>query len=146
MSSQATLALLLSPTVGGLRATGGEGVPDADLIRAYESAREAHRAAVDVLVPLLERMAVETLRERWPEANELQLHGEFNSDWVPTLRIQRVVALDGRVLYDTAAVAEDDVEDLVDEVGIEYLDLLLDLTGDDFMGARSIEARFLDDA
>lgn len=121
-------------------------MPSSDLIDAYRAAREAHRAAVDVLVRLLERMAVEMLRDRWPDANELELHGEFNSDWVPTLRIQRVIALDGRVLYDTAVAAEDDVEDMIDEVGIEYLDLLLDLTGDDFMGAKSIEARFLSDA
>jgi len=120
-------------------------MPNADLIEAYRSAREAHHRAVDNLVPLLERMAVETVRDRWPDANELELHGEYNSDWIPTLRIQRVIALDGRVLYDVAVVAEDEVEDMIDEVGIEYLDLLLDLTGDDFMGAKSIEARFLVD-
>jgi hypothetical protein len=120
-------------------------VPSADLIRAYQSAREAHRAAVDALVSLLERIAVETVRDRWPDANELELHGEYNSDWIPTLRIQRVIALDGRVLYDAAVVAEDEVEDMIGEVGIEYLDLLLDLTGDDYMGAQSIEARFLVD-
>lgn len=120
-------------------------MPSADLIDAYRGARDAHRAAVEALVPLLERMAVETLRDRWPDVNELELHGEFNSDWVPTLRIQRVVALDGRVLYDTAVVADDEIEDMIDEVGIEYLDVLLDLTGDDFMGAKSIEARFLVD-
>lgn len=56
-----------------------------------------------------------------------------------------VISLDGRVLYDVAVVAEDEVEDMIDEVGIEYLDLLLDLTGDDFMGAKSIEAWFLVD-
>ena len=120
-------------------------MPDAELIAEYRTAREAHRAAVETLVPLLERIAVETLRDRWPDANELEMHGEFNSDWVPTLRIQRVIALDGRVLYDSAVVAEDEIEDMIDEVGIEYLDVLLDLTGDDFMGAKSIEARFLVD-
>lgn len=56
-----------------------------------------------------------------------------------------MIALDGRVLYDAAVVADDDVEDMVGEVGIEYLDVLLDLTGDDFMGTKSIEARFLVD-
>lgn len=118
-------------------------MPSADLTGAYRSAREAHRSAVEDLVPLLERMAVETVRDRWPDANELELHGELTSDWVPTLRILRVVALDGRVLYDTAMVADDAIEDMLDEVGIEYLDLLLDLTGDDYMGAKSIETPFL---
>lgn len=119
-------------------------MPDPDLIEAYQSAREAHSAAVDALVPMLERMAVDTLRDRWPDANELELHGEFNADWVPTLRIQRVSALDGRVLYDIGFAADEEIEEMIDEVGMEYLDLLLDLTGDDYMGSKSIEARFLD--
>ncbi|MGH9116692.1 MAG: hypothetical protein ACRD0A_02080 [Acidimicrobiales bacterium] len=67
------------------------------------------------------------------------------ADWVPTLRILRVIALEGRVLYDAAVVADDEIEDMIDDVGIEYLDVLLDLTGDDYMGAQSIEARFLVD-
>ncbi len=74
-------------------------MPSADLIEAYRSAREAHRRAVDDLVPLLERIAVEAVRDWWPDANELELHGEYDSDWAPTLRIQRVISLDGRVLY-----------------------------------------------
>lgn len=49
------------------------------------------------------------------------------------------------MLYDAAVVADDDIEDMIDEVGIEYLDVLLDLTGDDFMGTKSIEARLLVD-
>ncbi|MGQ0616235.1 MAG: hypothetical protein ACT4PW_04475 [Acidimicrobiia bacterium] len=117
-------------------------MPNADLIRAYEPAREAHREAVDALVLLLERMAVETIRDRWPDANEVELHGEYDADWIPRLRIQRVIALDGRALYDAAVAAEEDVENVIDEVGIEYLDLLLDLTGDDYLGAKSIEANF----
>lgn len=86
-------------------------------------------------------MAVETIRDRWPDANELELYGEYKSDWIPTLRMQRVIALD----VACSVVADDDVEDMVGEVGIEYLDVLLDLTGDDFMGTKSIEARFLVD-
>ena len=58
-------------------------------------------------------------------------------------RRQRVISLDGRVLYDIGFAAGDEVEEMIDAVGIEYLDLLLDLTGDDYLGAKSIDARFL---
>ena len=47
------------------------------------------------------------------------------------------------MLYDIGFAADDEVEEMIDAVGIEYLDLLLDLTGDDYMGAKSIDARFL---
>lgn len=63
-----------------------------------------------------------------------------NEDWIPVLRIQRVLDDDGRVLFDVGFGHDDRaVEDMIDEVGSEYLDLLLDLTGDDYMGAKSID-------
>ncbi len=46
---------------------------------------------------------------------------------------------DGSVLYDDAAGAGDDLEDLIHEVGIEYLDLLLEITGEDYFGWHDIE-------
>jgi hypothetical protein len=47
----------------------------------------------------------------------------------------------GRVLYD-AEVGHDDesVEKVIDEVNVECLDLLPDLTGDEFMGSQTIGA------
>lgn len=66
--------------------------------------------------------------------------GRVNEDWIPTLRIQLVLDENGRVLFDVA-VGHDNraVEDMIDEVGTEYLDLLLDITGDDYMGPQSID-------
>ncbi len=72
-------------------------------------------------------------------ASELEVLGDFNEDWLPILRIQRVLDADGIVLFDIETGADDQtVEAMIDEVNIEYLDLLLDLTGDDFMGAKPI--------
>ena len=51
------------------------------------------------------------------------------------MRIQRVLDADGRVLFDVETGHPDRaVEDAVDVVDIEYLDVLIDLTGDEYMG------------
>jgi hypothetical protein len=42
------------------------------------------------------------------------------------------------VLFDASRGAELDVEEVIDEVGTEYLDLLLDLTGDAYMGHHEL--------
>jgi hypothetical protein len=44
------------------------------------------------------------------------------------------------VLFDVAQGADRAVEDAIDEVGTEYLDLLLDLTGDAYMGHHELIA------
>jgi hypothetical protein len=63
----------------------------------------------------------------------------MNEDWAFTLRIQRVRDREGRVLYGAGEGHEDPVvEDTVDQVGVDYLDLLLDLTGDQYLGHTSI--------
>ena len=55
------------------------------------------------------------------------------------LRIQRVLDADGEVLYDIESGHDDpDVENRIDEVGFEYLDLLLDLTGNDYLGRKTV--------
>ena len=65
--------------------------------------------------------------------------GEWNEDWIPTLRIDRVVTASGEVLFDASQGHLDRaVEDAVDMVNVEYLDVLIDLTGDDYMGSVTI--------
>ena len=52
---------------------------------------------------------------------------------------RRVLDESGTVLFDVAFGHDDErVEALIDEVGVEYLDLPLDLTGDDYMGEREL--------
>lgn len=92
------------------------------------------------LAELSERLAIETLVDVLPGASVIEVLGEFNEDWVRTLRIRRVLAADGTVLFEVEEGHDDPrVEAAIDEVNAEYLDLLLDLTGDAYMGASSTD-------
>lgn len=92
------------------------------------------------LAELAVRLAVETLVDVLPGATAIEVHGEFNEDWLRTLRVRRVLTADGTALFDVKEGHEDpQVETAIDEVNTEYLDLLLDLTGDACMGASAVE-------
>jgi hypothetical protein len=109
------------------------------LIEAFVAARERHAAAVADLVPLLVDIALATVAEVVPGAEILETEGEMNEDWLFTLRIQRVLTDEGAVLYDATGGHDDPaVEDTLDEVGVEYLDRLLELTGDDYLGHKRL--------
>ena len=110
-------------------------MPDAHLVSDYDNAMRRHRAARDEVVPLLRRLALGTLADVLPGAAAIEALGELSEDWIPTLRIQRVSDAEGRVLFDVDTGHPDRaVEDAVDLVDIEYLDVLIDLTGDEYMG------------
>ena len=114
-------------------------MPSPELIAAFDAANERRTAAVADFVPLLVEMALASIAEVLPGASVLETDGEMNEDWVFTLRIQRVLDAAGEVLYDVSAGHEDpEVEATVDEVGIDYLDLFLDLTGDEYLGRQTI--------
>ena len=119
-------------------------MPSEDLVSRYEAALLAHRRAVDELVPLVIEMVLQSVADVLPGAQVLEVHGEINEDWIPVLRIRRVLDADSRVLFDVEDGAAREVEDLVDEVNVEYLDRLVDLTGDDFMGSQTIDWTMLD--
>lgn len=114
-------------------------MPAQELIASFGRARSAYEESVRDLIPLLMEMAIESVADGLPGARELAVHGEMNEDWLPILRIQRVLDADGTALFDVNTGHEDAaVEELIDEVNVEYLDLLLDLTGDEFMGSKTI--------
>jgi len=116
-------------------------MPAAELIAAFETARGRLDEAVEALVPLTIELAVAAVAEVLPGADALETEGEMNEDWGFTLRIRRVLDDDGRPLYDVETAHDDpQVEDRLDEVGSEYLGLLLDLTGDEYLG-RKVVAR-----
>ena len=94
------------------------------------------------LAELTERLAVKTLAGALPGASVVEVHGGFNEDWLRTLRIRRVLTADGTVLFDVEEGHDHpQVEAAIDDVNTEYLDLLLDLTGDTHVGASTIELR-----
>jgi hypothetical protein len=114
-------------------------MPTQELILEYELARGRHATATRELTELLVRMALATLADALPGATSIEAVGEYNEDWIPTLRIQRVLGRDGAVLFDVEVGHVDrGVEDAVDRVNIEYLDTLIDLTGDEHMGPVTI--------
>ena len=101
------------------------------LLQDYESIAE--RLAV-MTQEFAEHRVVAVL----PAATTLELNGSFNEDWLRVLRIERVLDRAGRVLYDAAAGGTDAVETVIDEVNTEYLDLLMDLTGDAYLGRHEV--------
>lgn len=114
-------------------------MPSPSLIEAFDAAGERHAAAVADLVPLLTELAVAAVADVLPGAEVLETEGEMNEDWLFTLRVQRVLDGNGGVLYDIGTGHDDpDVENTIDTVGFEYLDLLLDLTGDDYLGNKTV--------
>jgi hypothetical protein len=114
-------------------------MPNPSLIEAFSAAQQRHADARAGLVPLLIEMALTTVAEALPGATVLKTEGEMNEDWLFTLRIQRVLDADGAVLYDVGVGHDDpEVETRIDEGGFEYLDLLLNLTGDDYLGRKTV--------
>jgi hypothetical protein len=106
-----------------------------------DEARAAHEQSVQRVVRLLVRVALTRVAEALPGTAQLEVWGEINEDWIPTLRIQRVRDADGRVLYDTETGPHDPgVEAQVEQVNSEYLDQLLHLTGDEYLGEGIVEA------
>lgn len=114
-------------------------MPRPTIVAAFDDAQQRHAEAVAALVPLLIEVALTKIAEAIPGATVLETEGEMNEDWLFTLRIQRVLGADGRVLYDIGLGHDNpEVETRIGEVGVEYLDLLLDLTGDDYLGRKTV--------
>ncbi len=117
-------------------------MPDEELTVVFNQTRAERDRLGLVLAPLAERMATQTIIEVLPGAAALEVRGEINEDWIPVLRIRRVLGPAGLVLFGAAEGHDDPaVEDAIDLANIEYLDLLLDLTGDTYMGSHTIAVR-----
>lgn len=113
---------------------------DAALFAEYSRTREQHEAASRALVPLVERMALESVAEVLPGTTALEVHGEVNEDWLPILRIQRVLDDKGAELFHADDAPRDGaIERAIDGANTEYLDLLIDLTGDEYMGTNTVQ-------
>jgi len=114
-------------------------VPEPSLTAAFDAAHQRHTEAVAEIAPLLVEMALATVADVLPGAEMLETEGEMNEDWAFTLRIQRVLDDDGDVLYDVSSGRHDPVvETTIDEVGFDYLDLLLDITGEEYLGRKTV--------
>ncbi|MEO9164468.1 MAG: hypothetical protein ABI470_02150 [Aquihabitans sp.] len=115
-------------------------MPEPDLVAAFDDAHGRYIESVDQLVPLLIRMAVGRVQDALPTTHVLEAEGELTEDWSRTLRIRRVLDRSGAVLFDvTVGHDGQQVEDAIDDANSEYLDFLMDLTGDIYMGQVIIE-------
>jgi hypothetical protein len=74
------------------------------------------------------------LQAALPAATSVVVLGAMNEDGAFVLRLRRVLDDAGGVLFDVTVGAERDIEDAVDEVNVEYLDVLLDVTDHRYMG------------
>ena len=113
---------------------------DPELEAEFSRVLDEWQALGRTLAELSERLAIETLVDVLPGSSLVEVHGEFNEDWLRTLRVRRVLSAGGTVLFDVEQGHDDPrIEAAIDEVNTEYLDLLLDLTGDTYMGPAAIE-------
>lgn len=114
-------------------------MPDTQLAARYHDALSHPQASLDELASLSRLMAIDALAEVLPGAGVIEALGQLDEDWVPRLRIQRVLDGDGGTLFDIDVGHPDRaVEDTVDLVDIEYLDVSIDLTGDEYIGRVTI--------
>jgi len=109
---------------------------DAELEAEFTRVLDEWQSLGLTLAELAEQLAIATLVDVLPGASVVKVHGELNEDRLRTLRVRRVLTADGGVLFDVEDGHDDpQVEEAIDNVNTEYLDLLLDLTGDTYMGA-----------
>jgi hypothetical protein len=84
-------------------------------------------------------MAIETTADAIPGATRLEVLGEMNEDWAYTLRVQRVLDEEGRAIYGAGSSSDPTVEAAIVEAELNYLDTLLDITGEDYIGRHVVE-------
>lgn len=108
---------------------------DDELLGDLDRAKAAHVQASEQLARVLRSVAMARIREVLPDATVLETLGDVNEDLMPRLRTRRVLGADEVVLFDVVDGHEDRaVEDAVDEVDIEYLDPLAEVTSGSMAG------------
>ncbi len=114
-------------------------MPSEAVVEEYGRARDEFERAVSRYVPALVKAALARIADVLPACDQVEVLGEINEDWIPRLRVQRVLDQHGTVLFDVRSGHDSRaVEDTIDEVNVEYLDRLIDLTGDEHIGVTVI--------
>lgn len=115
-------------------------MPDPALVAEFDRTLAEYHDTAAALTRLVTEMAMASVADVLPGTARLEVYGETNEDGAPVLRIQRVLDVDGAVLFDVVSGHEDAaVESAIDTVNVEYLDRLVDLTGDDHLGPGVID-------
>lgn len=113
-------------------------MPTGTTIYAHSQTREAYYRARNEYALTLERMAAEAILELFEKADSVVLQGEDSYDSGPILRIQRILDNAENVLWDVED-PDEDFEDQLSEIEHEFLDALIDITGDDWYGENSLD-------
>jgi hypothetical protein len=103
-------------------------------IAEFQDLVVTHREGSARVAELAIRAAASMLRSVLPTATSAVVHGAMNEDGAFVLRIRRVLDDNGAALFDVTIGAEREIEDVIDEVNVECLDMLLDVTGDRYTG------------
>lgn len=104
----------------------------------FEAVLGQYTAVGERLASLAEHLALAEVRRLLPDGAVVEVHGWMNEDWLKVLRISSVRSATGAVLFDVEAGAEPEIDDTLHEIGTELLDLLVDLTGDTYMGTQEL--------
>lgn len=108
--------------------------------REFDTLLARYTADSERLAALTEQLAMIEIQALLPDAAVVDVHGWTNEDWLKVLRIRSVRSATGEVLYDTEAGADPEIEDALHKIGYELLDLLVDLTGDAYMGPQELRS------
>ncbi len=117
-------------------------MPSFSTLSLHSRAEDHYRHAAAEFHDTTMRMAFETIVDLFPAAHTLTVFGDNEgSNFTPRLRVATVLDAAGAVLYDAQDGTDDnDLQEKIDEVGVEHLDHLIDLHPDDWYGDGEITA------
>lgn len=119
--------------------TDGGHTPDYDLRSRYRDGLDRHSRLGRELVELLPAVSIDLLREVLPRTAAVEVYGEMNEDWLTVVRVERVLSPDGDILFNTTTGHPDRaVEDLIDRIDTEFLDHLVHLAPDAYLGHHTL--------
>lgn len=119
----------------------GGHVPDYELRSRYRTLLDQHSRLGRELTEMVQSVIIDLLREVLPGASAVEVHGQINEDWLSALRVQRALDETGTVLFDVETGHPDRaVEDLIDRLDTEFLDHLVYLAPDAYLGHHTLGA------
>ncbi|MDZ7680021.1 MAG: hypothetical protein U5K29_15885 [Acidimicrobiales bacterium] len=117
----------------------GGDAPDYGLRSRYHTLLDQHSRLGRELAEMLPAVIIDLLREVLPGSSAVEVHGQINEDWLTVLRVERVLDAAGGVLFDVATGHPDRaVEDLIDRLDTEFLDHLVYLAPDAYLGRHTL--------
>lgn len=104
---------------------------------AYESALRSYRQAQAALEVALMEMASSAIGRAVPAATSVEVQGELNLDGAWTLRISRILGPAGEVLVGPLGECDASIVEVLEEIETDFLDALMDATGNRLVGVHT---------